>query len=73
MGFVKSVLSMKKPKNSLKIGDWHEIDDLFCIMHAGARAQKCHLLYFGEDNIESKIVTFYSKRFGSKPLIISFG
>jgi len=39
MGFVKSVLSMKKPKNSLKIGDWHEIADLFRIMHAGARAQ----------------------------------
>ena len=37
MGFVKSVLSMKKPKNSLKIGDWHEIADLFRIMHAGAR------------------------------------
>jgi len=37
--------------------------------------QSCgsHLLYFGEENIESKIVTFYSKRFGSKSLIINFG
>ena len=32
-----------------------------------------HLLYFGEENIKSKIVTFYSKRFGSKPLIVNFG
>lgn len=31
-----------------------------------------HLLYFGEENIESKIATFYSKRFGVKPLIINF-
>ena len=37
--------------------------------------QSCgsHLLYFGEENIESKIVTFYSRRFGSKPLIVRFG
>jgi Uri superfamily endonuclease len=30
-----------------------------------------HLLYFGEENIESKIATFYSKRFGSKSLILT--
>jgi len=29
-----------------------------------------HLLYFGEENIESKIVTFYSRRFGSEHLIV---
>jgi len=34
---------------------------------------KSHFLYFGKENIESKIVTFYSKRFGSKPRIVSFG
>jgi len=32
-----------------------------------------HLLYFGEESIELKIATFYSKRFGSKPLIVNFG
>ena len=32
-----------------------------------------HLLYFGEESIESKIATFYSKQFGSKPLIVNFG
>ena len=32
-----------------------------------------HFLYFGEENIQSKIATFYYKRFGSKPLIIDFG
>jgi len=32
-----------------------------------------HLLYFGEENIESKIATLYSKQFGSKPLIVNFG
>ena len=32
-----------------------------------------HLLYFGKENIQSKIATFYYKRFGSNPLIIDFG
>jgi len=32
-----------------------------------------HLLYFGEENIESKIATFYFKQFGSKPFIVKFG
>ena len=32
-----------------------------------------HLLYLGEEHIESKIVTVYSKRFESKPLIVNFG
>jgi Uri superfamily endonuclease len=32
-----------------------------------------HLLYLGEEHIESKIVTVYSKRFGSKPLLVNFG
>jgi len=32
-----------------------------------------HLLYFGEENIESKIAALYSKRFGSKPLTVNFG
>ena len=48
MGFVKRVLSMKKPKNSLKIGDWHEIDDLFRIMHAG-RNQRIRVLAITTD------------------------
>ena len=32
-----------------------------------------HLLYLGDEHIESKIVTVYSKRFGSKPLLVNFG
>jgi Uri superfamily endonuclease len=32
-----------------------------------------HLLYFGEENIESKIVTLYSKRFGSEHSVVDFG
>ena len=32
-----------------------------------------HLLYFGEENIESKIALFYSKRFGTKHIIVNFG
>ena len=31
---------------------------------------KSRLLYFGEENIESKIVTIYSKRFGSESLLV---
>jgi len=31
-----------------------------------------HFLYFGEENVQSKIVTLLSKRFGSKSLILSF-
>jgi len=33
---------------------------------------KSHPLYFGEENIESKIVTIYSKRFGSESLLVDF-
>jgi len=33
---------------------------------------KTHLLYFGEENIKSKIVALYAERFGFKPLIIDF-
>jgi len=32
-----------------------------------------HLLYFGEENIKSKIATFYAKQFESKPFTIDFG
>ena len=32
-----------------------------------------HLLYFGEEIVESKIATFYFKQFGSKPFIVKFG
>jgi len=32
-----------------------------------------HLLYFGEENIKSKIATFYAKQFKSKPFTIDFG
>jgi len=32
-----------------------------------------HLLYFGEEDIKSKIATFYAKRLKSKPFTIDFG
>ena len=32
-----------------------------------------HLLYFGEEEIKSKIATFYVKRLGPAPFIIDFG
>jgi len=32
-----------------------------------------HLLYFGEEEIKSKIATFYAKRLVSKPFTIDFG
>jgi len=37
--------------------------------------EKCesHLLYFGEEEIKSKIATFYAERLGSKPFIINLG
>ena len=31
-----------------------------------------HLLYFGEEEVKSKIATFYAKRLGSKPFTIDF-
>jgi len=33
---------------------------------------KSHLVYFGEEDIKSKIAMFYAKRFGSKSLTINF-
>ena len=58
MGFVKSVLSMKKPKNSLKTGDWHEIADLFRIMHAG-KNQRIRVLAITTDLalIDTRFIT----------------
>jgi Uri superfamily endonuclease len=31
-----------------------------------------HLLYFGEDDVERKIVEFYAEKLGSRPVVIDF-